>query len=151
MAVYFEDLPVGFTEKFGRYEVTRDEVLAFARAYDPQPFHLDDAAAAASPVFGRLAASGWHTGSMAMRMIVDHWSDQQLASMGAAGLDELVWLKPVYPGDVLRLEAEILEARTSAKRPGMGFLKVRTVTYNQHDEPVMRQVANLMIGRRPAE
>jgi len=149
MSVYFEDLPVGHRDSFGRYEVQRDEVIAFAAAYDPQPFHLDDEAAAASPIFGRLAASGWHTAAMAMRMTVDHWSAQDVKSMGAAGLDELTWLKPVYPDDVLRLEAEVLEARTSPKRPQIGFLKVRTVALNQHDEPVMRQVANVMVGRRP--
>lgn len=149
MKTYFEDLPAGFTESFGRYDVTREEVLAFATAYDPQPFHLDDEAAAASPIFGRLAASGWHTASMAMRMIVDHWRERGLASMGASGVDELTWLKPVYPGDTLRLEAEVLEARPSAKRPELGFLKIRTIVFNQQDEPVMRQIANVMVGRRP--
>jgi acyl dehydratase len=149
MTVHFEDIAVGQVDRFGHYEVTRDEVIAFATAYDPQPFHLDDAEAARYPIFGRIAASGWHTGAMAMRMIVDHWQQTGFVSLGASGLSELSWLKPVYPGDVLRLESEVLEARASTSRPELGFLKVRTVTFNQKDEPVMRQVANLMIGRRP--
>lgn len=150
MDTWFEDLPVGRVDRFGHYVVDRDEVIAFATAYDPQPFHIDDDAAAASPVFGRIAASGWHTAGMAMRMTVDYWRDIGCKGMGAAGLDELSWLKPVYPGDTLRLESEILEARASASKPGLGFVKIRTVTLNQADEPVMRQIANVMVARRPA-
>ena len=149
METWFEDLAVGWTSSFGSYAVTREEVLEFAARYDPQPFHLDDAAAAANPVFGGIAASGWHTAGMAMRMIVEEWRRIGFASMGAAGLDELRWLKPVYPGDVLRVEAEVLELRLPSSRGGMGFAKTRTTTFNQEDAPVMIQVANLMVARRP--
>ena len=150
MALYFEDFPAGRQERFGRCLVDRDEVLDFARRFDPQPFHLDDAAAAANPVFGRIAASGWHTAAMAMRLTVDHWQALGVQALGASGLDELAWLRPVYPGDTLRLEAEVLEARPSASRPGIGFVKIRTVAYNQDNVAVMRQVANVMLARRPA-
>jgi acyl dehydratase len=149
MKTFFEDMAVGQKESFGSYSVTREEVMEFAGRYDPQPFHLDDDAAAASPLFGRLAASGWHTAAMAMRMTVDHWRDIGFASLGGGGMDELTWLKPVYPGDTLRVESEVLETRESRSRKDMGTLKVRTIVLNQADEPVMRQVANLFIQRRP--
>lgn len=144
---YYEDLTVGAKRSFGRYEVTREEVLAFAGAYDPQPFHLDDEAAA-NTYFGRLSASGWHTGAMTMRMMVDSWKDEAQASLGSPGLDELRWLRPVYPGDVLRVESELIEKRRSASRPDMGITKSRQTTFNQDDEPVMTMVANGLIKVR---
>ena len=149
MRSWFEDFPIGRVDRFGSVLVSREEVMDFAARYDPQPFHLDDAAAAASPIFGRLAASGWHTAAMAMRMTVDRWHEIGFASLGGAGLDELSWLKPVYPGDTLRLEAEVIGATTPRSRPEMGFLKVCTLAFNQRDEPVMRQIANLIVRRRP--
>ena len=149
MTMWFEDFAIGRIDRFGSYAVTREEVLAFATAYDPQPFHLDDAAAAANPVFGRIAASGWHSAAMAMRMIVDHWASLDVAGMGAPGLDELSWLRPVFPGDTLRLESEVVDARPSRSMPAVGLLKIRTIAYNQADVAVMRQVANVMVGRRP--
>ena len=105
MARYFEDMEVGSIDRFGRYEVTREEVLDFAGRYDPQPFHLSDEAAAKS-IFGRVAASGWHTAAMTMRMSVDHFRTNRQAGLGSPGIDELKWLKPVYPGDTLRCEAK---------------------------------------------
>lgn len=147
---YFEDLVVGTKASFGRYEVTRDEVVEFASKYDPQPFHLSDEAAARTH-FGRLAASGWHTAAMAMRMAVENMKDQRSASLGSPGLDELRWLKPVYPGDVLRCESELLDKRASQSRPEMGITKGRTTVFNQHDEPVMTFVANGLIRTRPPE
>lgn len=144
---YFEDLVVGTKASFGRYEVTRDEVVEFASKYDPQPFHLSDEAAAQTH-FGRLAASGWHTAAMAMRMAVENMKDQRSASLGSPGLDELRWLKPVYPGDVLRCESELLDKRVSRSRPEMGITKGRTTVFNQHDEPVMTFVANGLIRTR---
>ena len=149
MALFFEDFPVGRIERFGRYLVSRDEALAFAAAYDPQPFHLDDEAAAANPVFGRIAASGWHTGAMTMRLTVDHWTALDVQGMGSPGMDELSWLRPVFPGDTLRVESEVLEARPSRSMPGVGLLKIRNVTFNQEDVAVMRQIANVMLRRRP--
>lgn len=143
MALYFEDLEVGAADRFGRYEVTREEVIAFASRYDPQDFHLDDEAAAAS-VFGKVAASGWHTCSMAMRMIVDYWKEtgNSKASMGGLGMDELRWPRPVYPGDVLRCETEIIEKRASLSKPEMGIIKSRWNVYNQNDELVMTMISN---------
>ena len=146
---YYEDLVVGTKASFGRYEVTRDEVIAFASKYDPQPFHLSDEAAAQT-YFGRLSASGWHTAAMAMRMAVDNMKEQRSASLGSPGIDELRWLKPVYPGDILRCETELLDKRVSKSRPDMGITKGRTTVFNQHDEPVMTFVANGLIRTRPA-
>ena len=141
---YLEDVVVGQKARFGRYEVTREEVVDFARKFDPQPFHLDDAAAAHS-IFGRLAASGWHTCAMMMRMIVDNMGEG--GSMGGIGMDELRWLKPVYPGDVLICESEILEARPSASKPDRGMVRTRLTIFNQDGEPVMTSI-NLALAKR---
>ena len=138
--LYFEDLQIGSMQYFGSYDVTREEVIEFAGKYDPQPFHLDDAAAAET-YFGRLSASGWHTGSMVMRMIVENMHANRQASLGSPGIDELRWLKPVYPGDTLRCETELLEKRRSASRPEMGSFKSRLTAYNQDDVPVMTMVS----------
>ena len=146
---YYEDLVVGTVAGFGDYAVTREEVLDFARRYDPQPFHLDDEAAAATH-FGRLAASGWHTAAMTMAMLVAQMGRTAEASLGSPGLDELKWLRPVYPGDRLRVETELLEKRLSASRPGLGLTKSRTTTFNQDGVAVMTFVANGMIRTRPA-
>ncbi len=146
---YFEDLQVGDRAAFGRYEVTREEVVAFAEKYDPQPFHLSDEAAAQTH-FGRLAASGWHTCAMTMSMYVAHLKASPHASLGAAGVDELRWLKPVFPGDVLRCETELLEKKQSEKRPEMGSTRSRMTTFNQNDEPVLTFVARGLIRTRGA-
>src|SRR3546814_2579386 len=111
-------------------------MIDFASKYDPQPFHLDDAAAAAT-YFGRLSASGWHTAAMAMRMIVDDMKAHEQAGLGSPGIDELRWLKPVYPGDTLRCESEVLSKRRSASRPEMGLFESELTVLNQHDERVM--------------
>ncbi|MEG3165889.1 MaoC family dehydratase [Sphingomonas sp. PB2P19] len=145
---YFEDIEVGATASFGAYAVTRDEVIAFAEAYDPQPFHLSDAAAARTH-FGRLAASGWHTGAMTMRMLVDYLQVEPQAGLGSPGIDDLRWVKPVYPGDTLRCETEILEKRASASRPEMGIFKSRMAVFNQDDVLVMTFVSSVMIATRP--
>ena len=134
--LYFEDLEPGTTASFGHYEVTRDEVIEFASKYDPQPFHLSDQAAAATH-FGRLSASGWHTCAMVMRMLVDNMSVNRQAGLGSPGLDELRWLKPVYPGDTLRVETELLDKTASRSRPEMGSFRSAMRVYNQHDELVM--------------
>lgn len=146
---YFEDIEVGKVESFGRYEVDREAVLEFAEAFDPQPFHLSDEAAAKTH-FKRLAASGWHTCAMTMSMYVAHLKANPTASLGAAGVDELRWLKPVYPGDVLRCEAMTIEKTPSRSRPDMGSTRNQMTVFNQHDEPVMRFIALGLIGRRPA-
>ena len=109
---HFEDLEVGSKISFGRYEVTRDEVTEFASKYDPQAFHLDDEAAAKTH-FGRLSASGWHTCAMVMRMLVGNMGAREQAGLGGIGVDELRWLKPVHPGDVLRVESGLLSLCTA--------------------------------------
>ena len=152
MPIYFEDLVVGRIDRFGRYEVAREEIIEFASRYDPQPFHLDDDAAAMS-VFGKVAASGWHTAGMAMRLIVDHWKTCGLAetSMGGLGMDELRWPRPVYPGDVLRCEIELLEKIESRSRPEMGIVKSRWQAYNQDDTLVFTALTTGIFRRRPTQ
>ena len=145
---YFEDLEVGAETYFGSYEVTREEVLDFARKYDPQPFHLSDEEAAKTH-FGRLAASGWHTCAMTMAVIARHVVDEEQAGLGSPGVDELRWLKPVYPGDILRCESEVLEVRPSQSRPEMGSVRNRMTTFNQKDEPVLSFTALALMRRRP--
>ncbi len=145
--IYFEDIEVGSRQSFGRYEVTREEVLEFAGKYDPQPFHLDDEAAAQTH-FGRISASGWHTCAMTMAMMVENLTANKQAGLGSPGVDQLRWKKPVYPGDTLRCESEILEKRRSKSRREMGIFKSRTTTFNQHDEPVLEMISNGLIRVR---
>ncbi|MEP7348818.1 MAG: MaoC family dehydratase [Sphingorhabdus sp.] len=133
---YFEDIIVGTKSQFGRYEVTREEVIEFAQKYDPQPFHLNDEAAAKTH-FGRVAASGWHTTAMTMAMVVENFTATRLAGLGSPGVDELRWRKPVYPGDTLRCESEIADKRHSVSRPEMGSFRSQVQVFNQHDEVVM--------------
>ena len=146
--LYFEDLEPGSKSAFGRYDVTRAEVLEFAQKYDPQAFHLSDEAAAATH-FGRIAASGWHTASMMMRMLVDNMTTIQQAGLGSPGLDELRWLKPVYPGDTLRVESEVIDKTPSRSKPGIGSFRSRATVINQDDVPVMTVVSIGLIRRRP--
>lgn len=147
--LYFEDIEPGKKSAFGRYEVTREEVVEFATKYDPQPFHLSDEEAAKT-YFGRLSASGWHTAAMMMRMLVDNMSDIEQAGLGSPGIDELRWLKPVYPGDILRVETEILDKRPSRSRADMGSFRSRATIFNQDDVAVMTTVSIGLIRRRPA-
>jgi len=145
---YFEDIEVGATARFGRYEVTRDEVIEFASKFDPQPFHLSDEAAATTH-FGRLSASGWHTCAMTMSMVVDNLKANSQAGLGSPGIDELRWLKPVYPGNVLRCETEILDKRPSQSRPEMGSYRSRMTVLNQDDVAVMTFISIGLIRTRP--
>ena len=147
--LYFEDIVPGTKSAFGRYEVTRDEVIEFASKYDPQLFHLSDEEAAKTH-FGRLAASGWHTAAMMMRMLVDNMSDIQQAGLGSPGIDELRWLKPVFPGDVLRIESEILDKRLSRSRADMGSFRSRSTIFNQDNVAVMTVVSIGLVRRSPA-
>lgn len=144
---YFEDIAVGSRQSFGCYEVTREEVIDFASKYDPQPFHLDDAAAAATH-FGRLSASGWHTCAMTMAMLVENLKANRQAGLGSPGIDQLRWLKPVFPGDTLRCESEVLEKRRSQSRPEMGLFKSHLTVFNQDDVPVMEMVSNGLVSVR---
>lgn len=151
MARYFEDIEVGERDSFGSYTVARDDMIDFARQYDPQPFHLSDEAAAATH-FGSLSASGWHTASMMMAMMVRHWQATpgvQDASLGAIGVDELRWLRPCRPGDVLRCETEVVEKIPSRSRPEMGIIKTKISVYNQNDERVMTLKPIAMFRTRP--
>ena len=122
-------------------------MIAFAGKYDPQPFHLSDEAAAATH-FGRLSASGWHTCAMTMAMLVAHLKTNEQAALGSPGIDELRWRTPVYPGDRLRCETEVLEKRRSASRPEMGIYKSRMTVFNQDDVAVMTFVSNGLIETR---
>jgi acyl dehydratase len=144
--LFWEDFPAGQHREFGAVPVTREAVLAFASQFDPQPFHLDDEAAAGS-LFGRLAASGWHTCALAMRMMCDEYLLDS-ASLGSPGIDSLRWLKPVYPGDTLRMGMDVLEARPMASKPHVGLVRSRWQLRNQHDEPVMTMEGWGMFRRR---
>lgn len=146
---YFEDIEVGATASFGAYSVTREEVMEFAAKYDPQPFHLSDDAAAKTH-FGRLSASGWHTCAMTMSMLVENLKNRRQAGLGSPGIDELKWLKPVYPGDTLRCESEVIDKRRSASRPEMGIFKTRLTVFNQDDVAVMSMVSNGLVATHPA-
>lgn len=148
--IFYEDLVIGTTRNFGAYEVTREEVMEFASKYDPQPFHLNDEAAAQTH-FGRLSASGWHTCSMTMRMMVENMMNEKSAGLGSPGVDQLRWKKPVYPGDTLRCETELIEKRRSASRPEMGIFKSRIRTFNQNDDIVLEMVSNALIRTRNPE
>ena len=146
---YFEDFVVGQVHKpSGRVRVEKDEIIAFAKQFDPQPFHLDEDAARKS-IFGRLVASGWHTAALTMRLIA---GSEYRAATGTIGLgfEGLRWPIPVHPGDELRIESEVLEMRTSKSRPDRGLLKIRTRTFNQDGEVVQELIANAMVPRRPA-
>jgi len=147
--IYFEDLEVGRETEFGSYDVTREEVLDFARKYDPQPFHLSDEAAARTH-FGRLAASGWHTCAMTMAVIARRVMDEEQAGLGSPGVDELRWLKPVYPGDRLTVRGRILEKTPSRSKPEIGSFRTQTEVTNQDGVPVMRFTSIVLIRRRPA-
>ncbi|KAA2316059.1 MaoC family dehydratase [Pseudooceanicola sediminis] len=145
--LYLEDMAAGQTyASSGRVKVTQDAIVAFAETFDPQPFHTD-AVAAKETFFQGLAASGWHTAALTMQLTVA--SDFRPAGgIIGAGFDELRWPRPVRPGDELHLEMEILEVRELRTRPGLGMIKVRTVTLNQNDDPVQISVGNLTVLRR---
>jgi acyl dehydratase len=146
---YFEDFAVGQVFKpSGRVRVEKEDIIAFARKFDPQPFHLDKEAARHS-IFGRLVASGWHTAAMTMSLIAR--ADYRAAG-GTVGLgfDSLRWPVPVGPGDVLHIVNEVLEVRPSRSRPDRGLVKIRTQTFNQNGEVVQEVIGNAMVPRRPA-
>ena len=144
---YFEDFAVGQKFTSGRLSVTAAEIKEFAANYDPQPFHLDEAAGGDS-LFGGLAASGWHTAALTMRLIVGSEFRPAGGILGFGG--ELVWARPVRSGDELRVESEILETRLSQSRPGQGIVKVRVTTLNQDGETVQTFTPALLVPRRPS-
>ena len=145
---YLEDFAVG--QAFGgsgRLTVNSDGIKRFAAEFDPQPFHLDEATASDTRFKG-LAASGWHTAAMTMRLLVDSEFKPAGGVIGAGV--ELQWPRPVRPGDVLRVESEVLEVRPSQSRPDLGMLRLRTTTFNQKDEPVQIMTSTVVVPRRPA-
>lgn len=143
--LYLDDLAVGQTYKTASATVTAEAIKAFAAEFDPQPFHLDEAAARSS-LFGRLAASGWHTGSLSMRLLVQ--GEMRIAG-GLIGLGgELSWPRPTFAGDTLHVETEVLEVRVSASKPDRGIVKVRNCTLNQHGEVVQAAVVKMLVPRR---
>ena len=147
--IYLEDFTPG--QKFVSTSLRVDSaaIKAFAAQFDPQPFHLDDDAARGS-FFGGLAASGWHTAALTMRLLVQSGFRPAGGIIGSRA-DELKWPRPVRPGDELHVEAEVLEARPSTSRPGQGFIKCRTTTLNQDGEPVQVLIMNLLVQGRPAQ
>jgi acyl dehydratase len=147
--IYFEDLEPGTETEFGSVTVDRDEVIAFAQRYDPQPFHLSDEAAAKT-YFGRLAASGWHTCAMAMGVVVAHMKEHPQAGLGSPGVDELRWKKPVYPGDTLTVRGTIVDKTPSRSRPDLGSFRTRTVVTNQDGAEVLTFTSTVLIARRLA-
>jgi acyl dehydratase len=142
---WLEDYSEGDVAEFGRVQVTREEVIAFAEKYDPQPFHLSDDAGAKTP-YGGLIASGWHTAGMTMRMMVDHLVSRH--GLGSPGVDELRWLKPVRPGDVLTCRSRILSVRRSQSKPDRGIVRQQIETLNQHGEVVLSWIGNGMVRAR---
>lgn len=148
MTLAFEDFIVGQVREFGGRTVSKQEVLQFAAAYDPQPLHLDEAAAEAS-VLGGLSASGWHTCAMVMRMMCDDYLLNS-TSQGSPGIDNLRWLRPVRPGDTLRVRMTVLEARESKSRPQIGLIRSSWAVFNQQGEQVLSMEGWGMFGRREA-
>jgi acyl dehydratase len=144
---YWEDFSEGEVVELGSYEVTRDEILEFARRYDPQPFHVDEDAAAAGP-FGGLAASGWHTAAMFMRLFVEGILNSS-ASMGSPGIEELRWTAPVRPGDVLTGRVRVLESHPSERRPDRGTVITQCELLDQDGAVVMTMKGRGFFRRRP--
>jgi acyl dehydratase len=145
---YFEDFAPGQVIELGGRTITKEGIVAFAREFDPQPFHTDEAAATRS-IYGGLLASGWHTGSLAMRILYDGLL-KDAVSLGSPGIDELRWLKPVRPGDTLSLRMTILETIPSRTKPDRGLVRSLMEMRNQHGEVVLTIRGLSLLGRRPA-
>lgn len=146
ITVYWEDLQPEQVLELGSISPTREEIIAFATQFDPQPFHLDEEAAKAS-VFGGLCASGWHSCSMAMRLMVTNFL-QHASSLGSPGLENVKWMKPVFPGDSLRLQHRILESRPMRSRPDVGLVRTQWEMFNQHGDQVLHMEGWGMFRRR---
>lgn len=149
--VYFEDIAIGDSFDFGPLTVSREETIAFAAQFDPQPFHLSDEAAATTH-FGTISGSGWHTTALFMKMFVAEMQKQpgrQAASLGAMGVDELRWLRPLRPGDTLRGKSEVIGKKASQSRPEMGIVRSKVTILNQDDQPVLTMIPIAMWRTRP--
>ncbi|WP_169570159.1 MaoC family dehydratase [Sneathiella limimaris] len=144
---YFEDFRVGDTEIFGEKTLSEAEIIEFATDYDPQPFHIDPAAAK-EHFFGGIIASGWHTGSSLMRMIVDGQIANS-SSMGSPGIDELRWVKPVRPNETLHVASEVLSSTPHKYKNDRGFVKFRHTVLNSADEIKMTMVSSILFGKNP--
>lgn len=147
--MYFEDFTPGFRYGNGSKTLTREAIMAFAGEWDPQPFHVDEEAAADTP-YGGLIASGWHTLAVAHTLLLEA-VDWTAASLGSPGLENVQWLRPVRPGDSLRVEGEVLTAQKSRSRPDRGFARARYEIFNQKDEKVAEYTATHMLRCRPAD
>jgi acyl dehydratase len=146
MTLTFEDFPPGHFGTFGPRHVTREEILAFAAEFDPQPMHLDEQAASRSMLKG-LSASGWHLCSLMMRMMVDGFAGRS-ASLGSPGVNEVRWLAPLRPGDDLMLDIEVTEARVSRSRPDTGIVTFKAVARNAAGQALCEMVSPIMLARR---
>ena len=146
---YLEDFAVGQTFSSGRLRIDAEQIKTFAAAFDPQPFHLDETAARHT-IFRGLAASGWHTAAVTMRLLVES-NFTPAGGIVGVGVEECRWPRPVRPGDELRVESEVLEVRPSQSRPDQGLMKVRTTTLNQHGFAVLILIANLVVPRRVSQ
>ena len=143
---YWEDFPVGKVTEFGGIVLTQEDIVRFAKEFDPQPFHVDEDAAKQS-MFGGVIASGWHTCALAMRMMCDAYLLES-ASLGSPGVENIRWLKPVRPGDTLRVRSVVLEARPLESKPHIGLVRNRWEVLNQNGEEVMQMEGFGMFKRR---
>ena len=144
--LYWEDFSLGEVRNLGHITPTREEIIAFASQFDPQPFHLDDEGGKAS-MFGGLCASGWHTCSMAMRLMVTNFL-HETSSLGSPGLENIKWTKPVYPNDTLRLQTTVLETKPMGRRPDVGMTRNLWEMFNQHGDKVLHMEGWGMFRRR---
>ena len=144
--LYWEDFSVGEVRDLGQITPTREDIIAFASQFDPQPFHLDDEGGKAS-IFGGLCASGWHTCSMAMRLMVTNFL-HETASLGSPGLENIKWTKPVYPNDTLRLQTTVLETKPMGRRPDVGMTRNLWELFNQNGDKVLQMDGWGMFRRR---
>jgi len=147
--MYFEDFEVGFERQYGTYTFTTELIKKFAGEFDPQPFHMDEAAAENSP-FGGLIASGWHTSCAVMRLIVDELLGEESGSMGSPGIDQIRWLKPVRPDDTISLQTKVLSVTPSKSKPDRGVIHTAYSVRNQNNEEVMTMIGIGMFLRRHA-
>lgn len=146
-----EDLEAGRVFRFGDYAVTREEVIDFATRYDPQPFHIDDEAAAAHPLFGRICASGMHTMAMSHLLQMRGFQQVGIHPLAGVGMDEMRLHAPVFPGDILHSEVELTEVRALRSKPDRGIVSYLTTVSNQDDVPVMTYRSSLFLGRHPSD
>lgn len=147
--MYWEDFKIGDKFELGSHTVTAEEIIRFAREFDPQPFHIDEEAAKKSPFRG-LVASGWHIASLSMRLLVDGFASELSHSFGSPGIDEMRWLHPMRPGDTMRLVAEVVDTRPSASKPDRGTIWLEEKLYNQKGELVMTKRGMGIIKKRPS-